>query len=201
MSEFAHSIGAHKDGWRYDETRRREFLNDLIDVVKNTVEYSMACCVRYDDFTTVNSKFQLTEFFGNAYVLAAWDCIANVNKYLGKKRPEPSDRDVSYVFEAGDEGVGRLVDLARRMGAPIPSFHVPRDTATEVGVIQLQCADFAAYEAFRVSQKFRGHPVPRDDCRMSAKLLRDAIPGWWGIYTAEKLARTVEKFGVERRNV
>jgi hypothetical protein len=201
MSELANSVGAFKDGWRCDEPRRRELQNDLIDVVKSTVEYSVACCIKYDDFAAVNREFELKEFFGNAYVLAAWDCIANVNKYLGKKRPEPSDRDVSYVFEAGDEGMGHIVRLAHAHNLPIPEFHPSRPNKRGIPFsVQLQCADFAAYEAFRASQKFRGTPVPREEARMSAQLLRDAIPGWWGIYnTAEDLARTVKNFRLVKK--
>lgn len=201
MSEFAHSVEAFKHGWRDNETRRREFLGDLITVLYETVEYGVACGVKYEDFATVNREYELKEFFGNAYVLAGWDCIIRLHNYLGPKYPKATTANLTYTFESGDDGAGHLVRLAERARLSIPAFYPSTNTADgRIGVVQLQCADFAAYESFRLSQKFSGQSLPFEEARFTAQLL-SSIPGYWGIYTPATLTRTIRENGeVEKRN-
>jgi hypothetical protein len=204
MSEFAHSTGAYKDGWKNDESRRRKLISDLAQVLKDTVEYGVSCSLRYADFKNVDLQYKLTERYGNAYVFAAQDCIARINGHLSKAHPEARRGDVSYIFERGDDGAGHLVRLAEEAGMPIPEFH-PSITTTRggVGAIQLQAADFAAYETYRLGQQyaqFEGRGVPVDEMRMPARLLL-AIPHHWGIYNSEKLQITLKNIGsISRRN-
>ena len=71
-------------------------------------------------------------------------CIARANDYVqGQGR---TLRDIVYVFEDGGPDVGGLVDLVKRSDLKLPSFESSRDTANQFATVQLQAADYLAYE-------------------------------------------------------
>jgi hypothetical protein len=77
--------------------------------------------------------------------------------------------EVQYVFDIGDEGRGRLERLLEKHDHPIPTFQWSRDRNEIRGLVQLQAADFAAYELFR--DYLIGEDEPSWKHRMSGKEL------------------------------
>lgn len=202
MKEFAHSVGAFGQGWKGYEPRRRRFLSDLIQVLYDTVEYGVAKAATYENFRNADREYKISEKYGNAYALVAHACMRQVNDYMQAFLPDLKANDVSYVFESGDDGMHHVVRLAHETGLPVPAFHPSRpQNDNRSFVVQLQCADFAAYEAFRVANTFAefGPAFPVSDLRMTAQLLAK-IPHTWGVYPSTDSDASIAKLGVERRS-
>ncbi len=194
MKEFAHSTKIFTD-WRGDEPRRRALLSDLIQVLFETVDHGFAAVVPHDVFRAVDRDYQLSERYKNPYVFACRDVMASCNTWL---RTNKHGLNVSYVFESGDDGAGALVDLAEAERLPSPSFYPSRDLSDgQKGVIQLQAADFLAWEILK------GMREPEDtapeDRRLTIQLL-SAIEQYWSVYTVRNLVGTCKAQQIPTRN-
>jgi hypothetical protein len=102
------------------------------------------CVVWYDAFRKVNERFHLKKHQRSPYALAGRFCISRANQYV--LRRGASLRDIVYVFEDGGPDVGGLVDLVNRSNLKIPAFESSRDTEAKFATVQLQAADYFAYE-------------------------------------------------------
>ena len=74
-----------------------------------------------------------------------------------------------FIFETGDTGRGKLIDMCRDQKYPEPLFKPKRDTIDAKtgrlvkGVVPLQAADLYAYDLFyRARDIAKGKPVSRD---------------------------------------
>jgi hypothetical protein len=180
------------DEWRDDERRRRELIEQLARIIRDTALFGVSSTMYYDDFETIVKLHpDIGVRYKNPYVLAARDCIKLVDVYAQNLRADGKRTAVVHIFERGDEGMGRLVDLCREMGDPIPEFHHSTPNGKEDPyVIQLQSADFAAYESFRLeppSKAERFKPVYLEDARVELQLLAD-IPKQWVQYDYRQAA-------------
>lgn len=109
MKEFSQSKGPFA-GWKGNETKRAKFLASLVEVIRTTVDYGVACIVEFDVFESVNRQYMLDGAVGVPYSLAGRDCIAHINNYLRLRHHGlPETR---HVFDDGDEGKGELIRVA-----------------------------------------------------------------------------------------
>lgn len=181
MKEFSQSKGPFTS-WKECEVRRENLLRDLVSVIKDHVDFGVSSLVPYQEFMEVDKEYHLNDTFICPYVLAGRDCVATVNKELKKKGwNEP----VKYVFERGDSGKGRLIDLLDAVGLPIPTFEPSRDEGDIKGAVQLQASDFAAYE-LRKAMKDHGENAPLWKYRRSLMGLAKLENYWMG-YTKANL--------------
>jgi hypothetical protein len=185
MKEFSQSRGVFS-GWDKDEDLRKKFLSRASVIIKKHVERSFACVVSLDSFHRVNQIYRLDQVAGVPYSLAARNCVAKAANYL-------QNRDASYVFEDGDKGKGELMRLMERDGYPSPIFRPSRDIYIKSrlvkGLVQLQSADFAAYE---VRKAFKDNPAetwPINKYRKSLQALAtiESDIEDWGKYREQEL--------------
>jgi len=197
MKEFAQSRGVF-EGWGKDEERRKRFLSRAAEIIKSHVERSFAVVVEFESFNRVNQTHKLDEVAGVPYSLAARNCAAKASLYL-------NNRDVNYVFEAGDEGAGELMRLMERDGYSSPVFRPSHDIRIKgrlvKGLVQLQAADFAAYE---VRKAFKDNPDeswPIEKYRKSIRSLAtiDSDIEDWGRYREQELIALCEANHVSPR--
>lgn len=143
MKEFAHSNGPYRE-WKGNEQERARFLIEATAIIQQTVLHGFLCRVSFADFAAVNREYLLGEYAHSPYALAGRFCIAQANKWVGQQGR--TLRDVQYVFDYGGPDAGGLVAITQRDGLHIPSFDPSRDTENMAGMVQLQAADFFAYE-------------------------------------------------------
>ena len=198
MKEFAHSVGAFANGWKGDEDKRRDFLGELIAVIYSTVQFGVAQTVSRAGYAEIDREYELSEHYGSEYALSAFLCMTEAYNWVAKREKRRVMR-VSYVFDRGDQGKGDLIRLAEQANWPIPAFHASRDDAKtgECGVVQLQAADFAAYELFRVSLLPRD-TTPPEAYRKTAHLL-SAMPNRFMDHDAKGLRNLCREVGISRR--
>jgi hypothetical protein len=175
MRELAHRIGPFSK-WKDNEPERLEFLKAAVDVIRGTLEYWTAVAIPHDVFAAVNKRYDLTPVFKNEFVFAARECATYVGYYLTSRGPYGSD-DVDYVFDRGEEGVGAVVDLFAGDDLTIPSFKASRDTPEtgEKGLVQLQAADFLAYECLKLYEGAPNWRYPFVDIRKSFTALHVGV--------------------------
>lgn len=194
MKDFAHGKEPFdSQGWK-NEVRRENFLRHLVSVIATYTDFGVACLIRYKDFLEADKQYHLRDAYPFPYVLAARDCIAIVNKQL--KRKGISD-PVEYVFERGDRGAGALVDLATAQNLNIPTFKSSRDHGNEKGVVQLQAADFAAYELYK-GMKATVDNMALVKYRRSLLALAN-LETYWGKYDKAKLIELCERARIPPR--
>lgn len=144
MADIAHFRGPYEK-WYGARPEREEFLVQAVDIIRQTVEFGFLSVVWYDAFRKVNERFHLEQHQRSPYALAGRFCISRANQWM--VRNGFSVRDVGYVFDRGAPDAPGLVDLMQRSNLQIPTFRPSRDTENEAGIVQLQAADFLAYEA------------------------------------------------------
>lgn len=182
-TDFAHSLGPF-DGWRGQEKRRRDLSRDLMKIVQSNVYRLFGSGVSIPNLrrTGLNTEDSLKRMKINAYVLGGRTVAADVAKWFQRERFFPA---VSFVFEDGDEGQGALSDLMHEHNYPRPVFKPKLDRETplglELGVVQLQAADWLAYELFQVAKRLFLVSDPGTDLRWALKEFRK-IPGEPGFF-------------------
>lgn len=126
----------------FDSLKAREVLaDDMAKIIRRTVMTGFAVSVLLDDWNARASRFRDIGIF-HPYHWCAFFCAQHLVR-------NPSN--ASLVFEAGAAGEGHLHDslkaLARHHGAMPDTISLPKDQCLE-----LQSADFFAYEAFKHAQ-------------------------------------------------
>src|ERR1700688_4403803 len=145
MKEFAHFKGPFTK-WKSQPGTRARFLNSAADVINSTVRLGVSVYIHYKAFENVNREYDLTSLVSSPYALAGRSCIAEAN--VASRHGARGPIDMEYVFERGGPDVGGLIKSVtiQTPTLPIPIFKPSRDTESERGLIQLQAADYLAYE-------------------------------------------------------
>jgi hypothetical protein len=198
MKELAHFKGPYKK-WKDNENGRIALLRDAGAIVCGYAEYGFLSAVWYGDFDKVNRQYYLAENFHSPYALAGRFCIARANLWMGQGGK--SVREIDYVFDRGGPDVGGLSELMQRSNLQIPSFKASQDTETEIGMIQLQAADYFAYELRKAVVDHAGDPYTRpEEFRKSFQAIMD-VPVDQGNYREAELIDLCETSGVQRRSL
>jgi hypothetical protein len=191
MREFANSVGAYEDGWKGQHRKRREFLQGLISITKSHTFHSFAASVRSDDFGRFIKIRHMERLFGNEFTLCARACGRDVRKWAGVNFPTSP---IEYVFECGDEGKGKLIEIMERDGFKTPIFKSKKPSpADPQGMFTpFQAADFLAWEVRKsLGQVESKSGVEWDDLRQSFKELSFG-PGSWNHHSAQMLEETAQ---------
>jgi hypothetical protein len=196
MKEFAHFKGPFAKFEKQEGTRKK-FIAQASAIMCDRIQHAFSCYVNYDAFQKLNSEYELDSLLNSPYAFAGRGCIALVNDWRLKSS---NDLDMEYVFEEGGPDKGGLINAVTKLQPylPIPIFKPSRDTEIQRGVVQLQAADYLAYEMRKwVSDlpKFRARErLPR----VSLGLLSPIEHNW--IFEDEtRLEELCRKAGVKRR--
>jgi hypothetical protein len=185
MREFAHWRGQFRDRSYWKESKRRQLLSDLIDIIlRHVFQRKVGCSILLTTFGTlardVKDRYSLT-----AYVLAARTCVSDLRLWALKERIRSPIR---FVFEKGDEGQGRLTRRMAEDGICAPDFQPKTDRIENghsvPGFLPLQAADILAYELFIATRDARFDRTPFKEF--------DKMPGALTTYT-ESNYREFEK--------
>lgn len=155
MKEFAHSTGEFAT-WKGDEKRRSDFLKALTNVIAQRVKRCQILYVPPAAYDAVNNKFKLDDVIAGTYSLCALIGYTQILKWMSKKHPRDP---LEQVFEAGDRGQGRFLEMWDREVALSDSFSRPLvkaklDRRTGHHVRPFEAADFIAYEFALVTSRY-----------------------------------------------
>ncbi len=168
--------------WKDDDDTPKEFLRDLIQVVKHGTNKTFCYATVLEDFAEVDQVFHLRRGAGSPYVLTAGSCYDLVNIWMKKKHLK--DR-ILHVFEAGDCGQRNLLKLARRLGhAPVT---VPKkDPVTQGWYVHFQACDLIA-GAYRRAANMRGEVERFEDYGEVFTRLAKRLPQKSQVYNKQVL--------------
>ena len=144
LKELSQCRGPYIKWFGVPSKERDALFVEAARIIRGTVEFGSLCVVWYDAFRKANERFHLKKHQHSPYAIAGRFCIARVNEWV--RRQGRSVREIDYVFESGGPDVGGLTDLVKRSGLQIPRFQPGRDTEMQGGFVQLQAADYFAYE-------------------------------------------------------
>jgi hypothetical protein len=200
MKEFAHSLGPFKD-WKGNEKRRAAFLARVVAVIHHSVNKTFTLRAKREDFDAVNKVFELDGPYSGIYQITALALAGHIMEWCDAKHP---GKPIKWFYERGDDGLGRLVDGARKHAPhlklrwdpiPLPA----QDGATGDWFAPFQACDFVAYE---VAQEWKqlDKPLGRERSRRGAlrNLLR-TIPVFIGEFPRENLVKVAGDIGIPRR--
>lgn len=197
MKEFAHFKGPFKK-WEHQPGTRAHFLRTAADIINSNVNFGISVCVYYKDFEDAGNEFDLPSLFRSPYALAGRSCIMEANVVRG--RTTTDSLDMEYIFEKGGPDAAGLVNAVRKITPtlPAPIFKPSRDTKSETGVIQLQAADYLAYEIRKYvkdhSAYKRGERFPR--ASLGALTATDVHRRFWNL---ERLLPLCGRLGLKKK--
>jgi len=122
-SSFESGARPFDGDWKRDEQRRRDLIEQLAVIIRDTALFGVASTVYYADFdaaAAIHPEIRIR--YKNPYVLAARDCMKVIDTNALKLRVAGKRASAAHIFEHGDEGMGRLVDLCREAGEGIPEL-------------------------------------------------------------------------------
>ena len=199
MKEFTQSVGPFAK-WKGNETRRRQFLTDALDIIQSRALRGFVSGVQEILFNRVNRSHALAETFSSCYALVGREAMDWANRYASIA----ARKEVKCIFEDGGPDRGGLLKAAD--AAPMvstPDFEPSRDITDRKkgvrrGVIQLQAADFLAYE---VRKFWVDHPLYRSGQRIPRKSMLQfgrSKPDT-KLMSEERILRTCKRYGIEKR--
>ncbi len=146
------------EGWK--QTRRERFITALGKIVAANVVLSSASTIVLEDWNEANRQYKLVEYDYHPYVIASWSCVDHMLDWAKDHLYAPP----LFIFEHGDKhqlemkrciekDFGLLVDT--RIKRP------QKNKPNEVPVIQLQSADFAAWQLLNTMREHHVGNLPQ----------------------------------------
>jgi hypothetical protein len=178
MKTLSHFKGAYQP-WEGIPQVKHTFQAAACRIVANHALFGFASIVKHSSFARVNETYRLKEYVGNEYALAGVTCALKMRGWVGKQNPP---QPFQIVFDEGTTGSGKLVDAMRKEHYADPIFRSPRSRNGLLPVLQLQAADFLAYEVRKVQKDDPDETRAIEDHRISLRKLI-WVSSDWGIYT------------------
>ncbi len=205
MKEFSQSKGCYEK-WKYDEAARAAFIATAAEIIAAHTQCCFASLVSHEDFTLVDNKFMLVERLKSPYALVGRTCIALARNW--RLQQTGASLDMEFIFDDGGPDKGGLLALCDDLtpAVPSPSFKPSRDWKPSrkwpegrVGIVQLQAADYLAYELRKLLIDLRDGSDNRRRVRKSLT----ALPGrnlQKSFFAFDRLVRFCTKSKLERRH-
>jgi hypothetical protein len=201
MKEYSQSKGpfAKWEGKQWSGTRRN-FIHDAAEIISACARWGFISHVSHAVFWRTNERYRLTERFHSPYALAGWSAISLVNDWCERVG---NTSDIKYVFEDGGPDKGGLVASIEDTPAflQIPTFESSRDVRLnrkfphgKRGLIQLQAADYLAYETRRGILDLHDKRPGRKSFRALPFQKIDTL-----VYTDAGLVNTCKKLNIQKR--
>jgi hypothetical protein len=187
MKHCAHWKGPFEP-WKRDPDVRARFLEVACRIIQENVRYGFASVVDHEAYEKVNLSYTLREWTKSPYALAGFTCARSLNAWARGNYPkEPFE----VVYEDGTDGQGGLIDLMRAELGLMPIFRPSRPMGRVPAVVQLQAADFLAYEVRKVKVDDPDELRPIEKHRKSLLGLISEASNWVQ-YTEDDLIQTCE---------
>lgn len=128
---------------------RKRFISDAAEIIRGTIVRGLISSVSHRIFDMANERICLSETLSTPYALAGRACVAS-----------EFDPEVEFVFEDGGPDKGGLLKAMNvEYRFPDPIFRPSRDIKDKngnirKGTVQLQAADFLAYEVRKHRREF-----------------------------------------------
>jgi hypothetical protein len=157
MKEFSQSKKCYAK-WKNNEPMRGRFLGMAAEIINAHARRAFLSMVSCKEFEEVDAMYTLSERLNSPYALTGRACIGLANNWA--RNPKTQRLDIEYVFEDGGPDQGGLVSATRALPPflPAPSLKPSRDEKPSrnwpqgtKGFVQLQAADYLAYEARKVA--------------------------------------------------
>jgi len=157
MKWFSHSKDCYA-GWDGNDRKRAEFLGMAAEIINSHAKCALLSFISHEEFDEVDKIYELHEAFRTPYALTGRTCVGLANNWA--RNPETRKLEIEYVFEDGGPDKGGLISAVEALPPcyPAPSFKPGRDMSPSkkwpngrIGLIQLQAADYLAYEARKVA--------------------------------------------------
>jgi len=135
----------HEEFQGWIPAKKAEFMQRLIGVLRQTDPLGVSVALLKSDFDALLPKDQQKE--APAYAVCAVNAIGAMMRWVKNKG---SSQPIASVFEAGDEGVGKIVDgiaKARKRSAEFDKRLLSLSLEKKGNMWGLEAADFLAYEA------------------------------------------------------
>jgi hypothetical protein len=154
MEEYSQSVGPFKK-WKGLKAIRQKFCADAAEIICSRVKRGFIFYVRQAPFNTVNALFAVDEIWGSPYGMAGRCCMELADRW---RNDNFKLEEMEYVFEDGGPDKGGLIKAMTAVEPffPVPEFKPGRDWKKSekwpngrVGMVQLQAADYLAYESRR----------------------------------------------------
>jgi hypothetical protein len=196
MKALSHFKGPYA-GWEKRPQVKNDFLAAACRIIASFAMYQFASVVPHAAFAEVNKSYRLKEQVGNEYGFAGLTCALKMRDWAFKQIPSQS---FEIVFEDGTAKRGKLVDAMRKEHFAEPIFRPSRPNKDgRPHVVQLQPADFLAYEVRKVQKDDSNETRAIKDHRISLRKLI-WVESDWSIYTEQNLIESCEKHPrIERR--
>lgn len=182
-ADFAGRYRQYKK-WSLDDPEAEDFASELASAQQIYMLFGVSCVVDMGDYRQLSEVFQLGQMVP-AFALGARACISLLEKWQAFANIE---YPIECVFEDGDFGRGKFIEIMRTERMPAPIFKNKGDFPG------LQAADHVAWEQGNHLKKQRtGNPVSRTPT--FNQLL--AIPHMHMQTTVESLLNVCEKKGIK----
>jgi hypothetical protein len=152
MRLFAHFKNPFEK-FENDKSKRSQFLSDAAGIIRSTARRGFLFEVDHRSFDAADEHYKLSEAFSTPYALAGRCCVDAASTWRERDIGEPLD--AHYIFEDGGPDKGGLLRAMTRIipHRPTPIFEPSIDHKPSrkwpngrKGLLQLQAADFIAYE-------------------------------------------------------
>ena len=130
-------------GWSTE--RRQSLLRTLAKIVARNVIKSYASYVVLEDWQEANRQYKLAEYDYHPYVIASWACIYRILDWC-KETAYDKTRPM-FVFEHGDKHQDNMISRIKK------DFGLIVQTEEKPNLLELQTADFAAWQLFNVMRE------------------------------------------------
>jgi hypothetical protein len=188
MKTLSHFKGVYAK-WEEQPQMKSEFIAAACRVIASSAMYQFASIVPHAAFAKANESYRLKEHVGNEYALVGVSCALRMRDWVRENVPQSFE----VVFEDGTAKRGKLVDVMRKEHFAEPIFRPSKPTDDgRPHVVQLQAADFLAYEVRKVKKDNPDETRAIEDHRISLRKLI-WVDSDWRIYTERDLIESCER--------
>jgi hypothetical protein len=188
MKECAQWKGPYEE-WRKVPGKRDKFIRTAAMIIKQTALQGFATIIPHDAYCKVNESYTLKEFCKSEYAFAGFDCVRKARMWRNQFRP---NEPIEFVFHDGTKGKGALEALVKQELRYTPIFRPSCEKEGENPTIQLQCADFLAYEVRKIRVDDPDENKSIEDQRMSLRFLI-SVDNDWSEYYEHNLIETCKR--------
>jgi hypothetical protein len=188
MKELSHFKGPY-ESWNSQRHIKDSFQGDACKIIARNLLHGFAAIVPHIAYQRVNREYTLREYTGNQYALAGYDCVRTATRWAMERDPKWA---IEFIFDDGTPKRGNLVKLMKSEGFNKPIFRSPVPRNGLRAVMQLQAADFLAYEVRKVKIDDPDETRPIEDHRISLRKLI-WMDSDWSEYTETDLIATCEQ--------
>lgn len=194
MKTLSHFKGVYAT-WKEQPQIKDDFQAAACRIIASSAMCSFASIVPHAVFARANETYRVKEYFGNEYALAGLTCAVKMRSWV---RRQDSPQPLEIVFDDGTAKRGKLIDAMRKAHFAEPIFRSPLPKKDGSPIVQLQAADFLAYEVRKVEKDDPEESMPIEEHRISLRKLV-FVKSRWGSYTEKDLNELCENLRIGKQ--